>query len=110
MFRLTSEFPRRGDQPRAIADLTTHLGEGRRHVVLRGVTGSGKTYTMANVIANLSRPGANITGMSALAAELSAKRLQLLNDLVPGKKLFAVLGNPDTPYTALALREIKTLP
>jgi putative ABC transport system substrate-binding protein len=46
--------------------------------------------------------------MSAQAAELSAKRLQLLNELVPGKKPFAVLGNPDTPYTALALQQIKT--
>jgi len=40
-------------------------------------------------------------------AELSAKRLQFLNDLVPGKKLFAALGNPDTPYTALALQEVR---
>jgi putative ABC transport system substrate-binding protein len=62
----------------------------------------------AGLVANLSRPGANITGISALAAELSAKRLQLLDDLVPGKKLVAVLGNPDTPYTALALQEIRT--
>jgi putative tryptophan/tyrosine transport system substrate-binding protein len=60
------------------------------------------------LVASLNRPGANITGMSAQAAELSAKRLQLLNDLVPGKKLFAVLGNPDTPFTASALQEIKT--
>jgi putative ABC transport system substrate-binding protein len=44
--------------------------------------------------------------LSAQAAELSSKRLQLLNNLVPGKKLFAVLGNPDTPFTALALQEI----
>ena len=62
----------------------------------------------AGLVANLSRPSANVTGMSAQAAELSAKRLQLLNDLVPDKKPFAVLGNPDTPYTALALQEIKT--
>jgi putative tryptophan/tyrosine transport system substrate-binding protein len=62
----------------------------------------------AGLVANLSRPGANVTGMSAQAAELSAKRLQLLNELVPGKKPFAVLGNPDTPYTALALQQIKT--
>jgi len=62
----------------------------------------------AGLVASLNRPGANITGMSAQAAELSAKRLQLLNDLVPGKKLFAVLGNPDTPFTASALQEIKT--
>ncbi len=70
MFRLTSEFPPRGDQPRAIADLTTHLGEGRRHVVLRGVTGSGKTYTMANVIANLGRPTLVISPNKTLAAQL----------------------------------------
>jgi putative tryptophan/tyrosine transport system substrate-binding protein len=62
----------------------------------------------AGLVANLSHPGGNITGMSAQAAELSGKRLQLLNDLIPGKKLFAVLGNPDTPYTALALQEVRT--
>jgi putative ABC transport system substrate-binding protein len=62
----------------------------------------------AGLVANLSRPGANVTGLSAQAAELSAKRLQLLNELVPGKTPFAVLGNPDTPYTALALQQIKT--
>jgi putative tryptophan/tyrosine transport system substrate-binding protein len=62
----------------------------------------------AGLVASLNRPGANITGMSGQAAELSAKRLQLLNDIVPGKKLFAVLGNPDTPFTASALQEIKT--
>src|ERR1700751_4104352 len=62
----------------------------------------------AGLVANLSHPGGNITGMSAQAAELSGKRLQLLNDLVPGKKLLAVLGNPDTPYTALALQEVRT--
>jgi putative ABC transport system substrate-binding protein len=62
----------------------------------------------AGLVANLSHPGGNITGMSAQAAELSGKRLQLLNDLIPGKKLVAVLGNPDTPYTALALQEVRT--
>jgi putative ABC transport system substrate-binding protein len=48
----------------------------------------------AGLVANLSHPGGNITGMSAQAAELSAKRLQLLNDLVPGKKLLAVSPIP----------------
>jgi putative ABC transport system substrate-binding protein len=62
----------------------------------------------AGLVGNLSRPGANITGLSAQAADLSGKRLQLLNELVPGKKLFAVLGNPDTPYTALAVEQIRT--
>lgn len=62
----------------------------------------------ANLVASLSRPGANATGLSAQASDVAAKRLQILGDLVPGKKLVAVLGNPDTPYTALALREVRT--
>jgi excinuclease ABC subunit B len=70
MFRLTSDFPPRGDQPRAIAELTTHVREGRPHIVLRGVTGSGKTYTMANVIANVDRPTLVISPNKTLAAQL----------------------------------------
>ena len=62
----------------------------------------------AGLVASLSQPGANATGLSAQASDIAAKRLQLLEDVVPGKKLIAVLGNPDTPYTALALHEVKT--
>src|SRR5712691_772149 len=70
MFRLTSDFPPRGDQPQAIAELTTHVREGRPHIALRGVTGSGKTYTMANVIANVDRPTLVISPNKTLAAQL----------------------------------------
>jgi excinuclease ABC subunit B len=70
MFRLTSEFPARGDQPRAIAEMTAHVRAGRRHSVLRGVTGSGKTYTMANVIANAGRPTLVLSPNKTLAAQL----------------------------------------
>jgi excinuclease ABC subunit B len=70
MFRLTSDFPPRGDQPRAIAELTAHVREGRRHSVLRGVTGSGKTYTMANVIADVGRPTLVMSPNKTLAAQL----------------------------------------
>ena len=70
MFRLTSDFPPRGDQPQAIAELTTYVREGRPHIVLRGVTGSGKTYTMANVIANVDRPTLVISPNKTLAAQL----------------------------------------
>jgi excinuclease ABC subunit B len=70
VFRLTSEFPPRGDQPQAIARLTDVLGDGRRHVVLRGVTGSGKTYTMANVIARVGRPTLVLSPNKTLAAQL----------------------------------------
>ncbi|HEY7650083.1 MAG TPA: excinuclease ABC subunit UvrB [Methylomirabilota bacterium] len=70
MFRLNSEFPPRGDQPRAIASLSEHLRQQRRHVVLRGVTGSGKTYTMANVIAAVGRPALVLSPNKTLAAQL----------------------------------------
>jgi excinuclease ABC subunit B len=70
MFRLTSDFPPRGDQPQAIEALTRHVRAGRAHSVLRGVTGSGKTYTMANVIANAGRPALVISPNKTLAAQL----------------------------------------
>jgi excinuclease ABC subunit B len=70
VFRLTSEFPPRGDQPQAINELTEHLQHGRSHVVLRGVTGSGKTYTMANVIARVGRPTLVLSPNKTLAAQL----------------------------------------
>jgi putative tryptophan/tyrosine transport system substrate-binding protein len=62
----------------------------------------------AGLVVSLSRPGANVTGFSDLASEFATKRLQLLQNLVPGQKLIAVLGNPDTPFTALALKQVKT--
>jgi len=73
VFRLTSEYSPRGDQPQAIATLTGFVREGRRHVVLRGVTGSGKTYTIANVIANADRPTLVISPNKTLAAQLFAE-------------------------------------
>ena len=70
MFRLTSEYSPRGDQPQAIADLTRFVRAGRRHSVLRGVTGSGKTYTIANLIANVDRPTLVLSPNKTLAAQL----------------------------------------
>src|SRR3989441_8278198 len=70
MFRLTSEFSPQGDQPSAIEELTAHVRAGRPHSVLRGVTGSGKTYTMANVIANVERPTLVLSPNKTLAAQL----------------------------------------
>jgi excinuclease ABC subunit B len=70
MFRLVSEYTPRGDQPAAIESLTRFVTAGRRHAVLRGVTGSGKTYTMANVIANVQRPTLVLSPNKTLAAQL----------------------------------------
>ncbi len=69
-FELTSEFQPRGDQPQAIAKLSKGLADGKRFQTLLGVTGSGKTYTMANVIANIDRPTLVISHNKTLAAQL----------------------------------------
>jgi excinuclease ABC subunit B len=70
VFRLASEYSPRGDQPPAIAALTRFVRDGRRHVVLRGVTGSGKTYTIANLIADAGRATLVISPNKTLAAQL----------------------------------------
>jgi excinuclease ABC subunit B len=70
VFRLSSEYAPRGDQPRAIDRLTDLVRGGHPHSVLRGVTGSGKTYTIANLIANVGRPTLVLSPNKTLAAQL----------------------------------------
>jgi excinuclease ABC subunit B len=70
MFKLISEYAPRGDQPSAIADLTRVVRDGRRHAALRGVTGSGKTYTIANLVAGVNRPTIVLSPNKTLAAQL----------------------------------------
>lgn len=69
-FRLVADFRPQGDQPQAIEKLVQGLQEGRTHQVLLGVTGSGKTFTMANVIAQWNRPALVIAPNKTLAAQL----------------------------------------
>ncbi len=69
-FKLYSKFQPCGDQPQAIAELTQGIRDGLSTQVLRGVTGSGKTFTMANVIANVNRPALVICHNKTLAAQL----------------------------------------
>ncbi len=69
-FQLTSEFEPAGDQPEAIRQLVAGLREGRKEQVLMGVTGSGKTFTMANVIQQLQRPTLVLSHNKTLAAQL----------------------------------------
>src|SRR2546421_12084676 len=73
MFELESSYSPAGDQPQAIAKLTEGLLSGDRHQVLLGVTGSGKTFTVANVIRNLNRPTLVISHNKTLAAQLYAE-------------------------------------
>ncbi len=69
-FRLVSEFKPRGDQPQAIEALSRGVLEGRPHQVLLGVTGSGKTFTMAHVIARVQKPTLVLSHNKTLAAQL----------------------------------------
>ena len=69
-FKLHSKYKPCGDQPQAIAELTQGVKDGLATQVLRGVTGSGKTFTMANIIANLNRPALVICHNKTLAAQL----------------------------------------
>jgi excinuclease ABC subunit B len=69
-FHLSSEFTPRGDQPRAIEELTGGVLKGKKHQVLLGVTGSGKTFTIANVIATVRRPTLVVAHNKTLAAQL----------------------------------------
>ncbi len=69
-FDLVSKFKPRGDQPQAIRTLVESLSAGHRHQTLLGVTGSGKTFTMANVIQTLDRPALVISHNKTLAAQL----------------------------------------
>src|SRR5512135_2182557 len=69
-FNLSSPFTPKGDQPKAIVDLTRAVKDGKKHQVLLGVTGSGKTFTVAHVMANVGRPTLVIAHNKTLAAQL----------------------------------------
>ena len=69
-FKLTSKYKPTGDQPEAIRELTDGLERGDKSQVLLGVTGSGKTFTVANVIANVNKPTLILSHNKTLAAQL----------------------------------------
>jgi excinuclease ABC subunit B len=69
-FNLTSAYTPQGDQPQAIKKLSAGVHEGTKHQVLKGVTGSGKTFTMANVIQEIQKPTLVIAPNKTLAAQL----------------------------------------
>src|SRR5438445_8861294 len=73
MFELVSPYQPAGDQPQAIAKLTEGLEAGAKHQTLLGVTGSGKTFTVANVIRNINKPTLVISHNKTLAAQLYAE-------------------------------------
>ena len=77
LFKLVSENKPAGDQPKAIDALVSGIEKGMRHQTLLGVTGSGKTFTMANVIQRISRPALVIAHNKTLAAQLTNELREL---------------------------------
>ena len=73
MFELVSDYQPAGDQPQAIEKLTAGIASGAKHQTLLGVTGSGKTFTVANVIKSFDRPTLVISHNKTLAAQLYAE-------------------------------------
>ena len=72
-FELVSKFQPMGDQPEAIAQLTNGVRNGLKEQTLLGVTGSGKTFTMANIIANVNKPTLVLAHNKTLAAQLCSE-------------------------------------
>ncbi|WP_049048711.1 excinuclease ABC subunit UvrB [Aeromonas hydrophila] len=80
LFQLASQFQPAGDQPRAIAQLLDGIESGLAHQTLLGVTGSGKTFTMANVIVTLNRPTMILAPNKTLAAQLYGEMKEFFPD------------------------------
>src|ERR1700750_143588 len=78
LFKLHSDYQPTGDQPAAIAKLVESFRAGNRDQTLLGVTGSGKTFTMANVIAQLGRPALVLAPNKTLAAQLYSEFREFL--------------------------------
>ena len=79
-FKLVSDYQMMGDQPQAVEQLTEGIRDGEIHQTLLGVTGSGKTFTMANVIEKVQRPTLIISHNKTLAAQL----LRRVQGILPG--------------------------
>jgi putative tryptophan/tyrosine transport system substrate-binding protein len=123
---LTFKYRSAEGRPERLAPLALELVQDRPDVVVAGFgtlaaqAAKAATTTIpvvfttvgdplgAGIIASLARPGGNVTGLTDQARDLQGKRLQLLRELIPGKPDIAVLLNPDTPFSRLALEEAKT--
>ncbi|MBL1218078.1 MAG: excinuclease ABC subunit UvrB [Planctomycetes bacterium] len=79
-FRIVSEYDPVGDQPRAIEEISRAVQAGRRHTTLMGATGTGKTFTMANVIARTQKPALVLSHNKTLAAQLYEEMKELFPD------------------------------
>ena len=80
MFNLVSKFTPNGDQPKAIDELVNGINTGKKHQVLLGATGTGKTFTIANVIANVNKPTLVLAHNKTLAGQLYSEFKELFPD------------------------------
>ena len=77
MFKLNSKFSPSGDQPQAIEELVKGINDGKKHQVLLGATGTGKTFTMANVIERVNKPTLVLAHNKTLAGQLYSEFKEL---------------------------------
>ena len=77
MFKLVSKFKPSGDQPEAIKELVAGIKEGKKEQVLLGATGTGKTFTMANVIKEVNKPTLILAHNKTLAGQLYSEMKEL---------------------------------
>ena len=80
MFKLYSEYKPCGDQPQAIQKLVKGINEGKKHQILLGATGTGKTFTIANVIAQVNKPTLVLAHNKTLAGQLYSEFKELFPD------------------------------
>jgi ABC-type dipeptide/oligopeptide/nickel transport system ATPase component len=99
-FELSSQFKPRGDQQGAIDQLSRSLEAGNRHQTLLGVTGSGKTFTAANVLAALNKPTLVISHNKTLAAQLYSE-LPTFHGLIPTLKRIRPLTRRSSDFVSL---------
>lgn len=77
MFKLVSKYKPNGDQPEAIKELVDGINEGKKHQVLLGATGTGKTFTIANVIEKTNKPTLILAHNKTLAGQLYSEFKEL---------------------------------
>ena len=80
MFKLVSKYEPAGDQPQAIEKLVKGIKEGKKHQVLLGATGTGKTFTIANVIEKVGKPTLVLAHNKTLAGQLYSELKELFPD------------------------------
>ena len=80
MFKLVSKFEPAGDQPQAIEKLVNGINNGEKHQVLLGATGTGKTFTIANVIKEVNKPTLVLAHNKTLAGQLYSEFKELFPD------------------------------